>query len=258
MCGTLQPKLRLWSVLPLVCFISGLIAQIPERPNPPRLVNDFAGMLSPHEVEMLETKLVAYNDSTTTQIAIVTIPSLNGAEIGSFAAELGEKWGVGTKKNHNGIILLVSRDDRKVTIRTGYGVEERLGAVTCSRIIQNTIIPNFKEGNIYGGLNSAVDEIILRLEGLYRADENATDEVNDVQIPAWVIVFIIIIIVIVILSPFLPGDSGGRTYTGRGYKQTRGGWYFPSGGSFGGGGSRGGFGGFGGGSFSGGGASGSW
>src|SRR5262245_4316562 len=112
-------------------FLSNVFAQnFPAQSNPPRLVNDFAGILSSSESETLERKLVAYEDSTSTQIAIVTIETLEGAEVGSYAAELGEKWGIGTKENHNGVIILMAKQERKVTIRTGYGVEEKLGSIT--------------------------------------------------------------------------------------------------------------------------------
>ena len=100
---------------------------IPERPSPPRLVNDFAGMLKPDEVRMLEQKLVAFDDSTSTQIAIVTVPTLNGYDKADYAQQLGEKWGIGQKGRNNGVLILVkpkTPDSRgEVQISTGYGVE---------------------------------------------------------------------------------------------------------------------------------------
>ena len=229
------------------------IAQnFPAQLNPPRLVNDFAGVLTSSENAALEQKLVAYDDSTSTQIAIVIIESLEGAEVGSYAAELGEKWGVGTKKNHNGVMILMAKQEHKVTIRTGYGVEEKLGSIICDRIIKNKLVPNFKAGNFYAGFDEATDEMIARLSGVYVNDKQDDDN-NNPPIPAWVII-LIIFIVFFILPLIFRNRGGGTTYS-------RGGWGggpFLGGGGFGGGGGGGGFGGFGGGGFSGGGSSGSW
>lgn len=226
----------------------------PAQPSPPRLVNDFAGILSPAEENALEEKLVAYDDSTSTQIAIVTIESLEGAEVGSYAAELGEKWGVGSKENHNGVMILMAKQERKVTIRTGYGVEEKLGSIICDRIIKNKLIPNFKQGNFYGGFNEATDEIMARLSGIYVNDK----EDEEKKIPFWVILLIIFIIFFIL--PMIFRNRGGTTYSKRGLNSWGGGpvIWGGGGGGFGGGGGGGGFGGFGGGGFSGGGSSGGW
>lgn len=252
---------KFWAKPALVVILIQLLAvavfaqEIPPAPNPPHLVNDFAGILSATQKATLEQKLVAYNDSTSTQIAIVIIESLQGAEVGSYAAELGEKWGIGTKQNHNGVIILMAQQERKVTIRTGYGVEEKLGSIICDRIIKNTLIPNFKKGNYFEGFNEATDEIIARLSGMYVNDKQSEGD----GIPLWVIVLILIIIFFVI--PFIGGGprNGATTYGRRGWNSMGGGFGGFSGGGFGGRSSGGGgFGGFGGGGFSGGGASGGW
>lgn len=252
-------KYKLQSMFMLcVIVLSTLVVSaqnFPAQPNPPRLVNDFAGVLSANEAASLEQKLVAYDDSTSTQIAIVIIESLEGAEVGSYAAELGEKWGIGTKQNHNGVLLLMSKNDRKVTIRTGYGVEEKLGAIITDRIIKNTLVPNFKQGNFYGGFNDATDEIMARLSGMYVNDKKRGGRE---EIPVWVIILIIIIIFFVIPFFFRGGGGGGTTYSRRGLNTWGGGGFLGGGGFGGGGSSSGGFGGFGGGGFSGGGSSGSW
>lgn len=256
--NTKYEMLRVFA-LSIVCCLTSIISlsaqNFPAQPNPPRLVNDFANVLSASENEALEQKLVAYDDSTSTQIAIVIIESLEGAEVGSYAAELGEKWGVGSKKNHNGVMILMAKKEHKVTIRTGYGVEEKLGAIICDRIIQNKLVPNFKAGNFYQGFDEATDEMISRLNGMYVNDEE--DVSGDAKaIPKWVII-LFIIIVFFILPMIFRGGGGGTTYGGRRGINTWGGGF----GGFGGGGSSGGsggFGGFGGGGFSGGGSSGSW
>jgi uncharacterized protein len=233
-----------------------LFAQnFPKQPSPPRLVNDFAGILSPAEEQVLEDKLVAFDDSTSTQIAIVTIETLDGAEVGSYAAELGEKWGIGSKENHNGVIILMAKEERKVTIRTGYGVEEKLGSIIADRIIKNKLIPSFKEGNYYAGFDEATDEIIARISGMYVNEEEKT---NGKRIPFWII--ILIFFTIFFIAPLIFRRRGGTTISRRGFNSWGGGpIIWGGGGGFGsGGGGGGGFGGFGGGGFSGGGASGGW
>lgn len=237
-----------------VCALNLLQAQFPDKPNPPRLVNDFAGMLSGSENQELEDKLVAYDDSTSTQITIVTINTLDGMDKAQYATELGEKWGIGRAKEDNGVLILVAKEERQIFIATGRGVEEYLPDAICKRIIENIIKPNFKAGDYYSGLDRATDEMIARLSGTF----TNTDSNNEDGIPLWVVILIIFIIFFVL--PFIFRNKGrGTTYGGRGYRSWGGG-PFIGGGGWGSGGSSsgGGFGGFGGGSFGGGGAGGSW
>jgi uncharacterized protein len=232
-------------------------AQIPERPDPPRLVNDFANVLKPNEREALEKKLVAYNDSTSTQIAIVTMPNLGGYDAASFSFELAEKWGIGRKNKNNGILILMSVQERDVFIAPGYGIEAYIPDAIAKRIVNQYLIPNFRQGNFYKGFDEATNVMIGLLSGKFTADNMDGNE-----IPLWLIVLIIVIIVVlIILVNKSGGNSGGHTYTGRGYRPYRGGGPIIWGGggapSWGGGSSRG-FGGFGGGSFGGAGAGGKW
>jgi uncharacterized protein len=249
------------SVLAFLCLIvslPGYSQNIPPAPNPPRLVNDFAHVMSPGEVDALENKLDRYNDSTSTQIAIVTVETLDGADVGSYASELGEKWGVGTKKNHNGIVILMAKKEHKATIRTGYGVEEKLGSIICDRIVKSKLAPNFKAGNFYAGFDAATTEIIQRLAGTFE-DKGNPGEGGGKGIPFWVIIAIIVFLLF-ILPRFFGGGGNGGTFGGGGFAGGLIGGFLGSGGFGGGGGSDdgGGFGGFGGGGFSGGGASGDW
>lgn len=250
---------HLFSVFLLWLTVFNLKAAMPEPMNPPRLVNDFVSLLSSSENEKLEQKLRWYNDSTSTQISIVTIKDLEGYEVADYANELARKWGIGQKGKDNGILILVSLSPRKVTIQTGYGVEALLPDVVCGRIIRETIAPNFKAGNYFNGLNAAIDEIYGRLTGAY-----VNDKVVEVDIlPLIIIGFIIFIIVLIILSRINRNRKG--TFTKRGYYNSPdiwinpggGGWFDRGGGSSGGGGGID-FGGFGGGDFGGGGASGDW
>jgi uncharacterized protein len=236
---------------------------IPTQPSPPRLVNDFVGnLISEAQKTALEQKLVAYNDSTSTQIVVVIIKTTEPYAAADYALELGRKWGVGQKGKNNGIILLWAPGDRKITIQTGYGMEGVLPDMYAKRIISDVIGPNFKALLYYEGLDKGIDEIIKYASGEYVAEPQEEEDG---------LLFFIALIIIIILAIWLMGrfnrgkggdDSGlpYTTYTGWG-RQTgnwRGGAWPSSGGGWSGGGGGGGFGGFGGGSFGGGGASGDY
>ncbi len=252
----------------LFIFGIGFGQEIPEKPNPPRLVNDFAGgLLSDVQIAALEDKLVAYNDSTSTQIVVVIVKSTEPYTISEYALEMGRKWGVGQEGKNNGIVLLWAPGDRKVTIQTGYGMEGALPDIYAKRIISNIIAPNFQNLQYYQGLDEATSAIINYAKGEYKA------EPKEEGFPVGLVVlflFLAILFIYIASKNKGGGNNGGgksilndpswpyTTYTGWGRQSGNwGGGGF--GGGFGGGGSRGGgFGGFGGGSFGGGGASGSY
>ncbi|HZH96055.1 MAG TPA: TPM domain-containing protein, partial [Flavisolibacter sp.] len=133
-----------------------VLTSIP-KPNPPRLVNDFANVLTPAQEQALESKLVAYDDSTSNQVAIITITSTGDYEIGEVALEVLRQWGVGGQAGKdNGVVLLAAINDRKIYIATGYGLEGAIPDITAKNIIENDIIPQFRqdsEGNYYRGLD---------------------------------------------------------------------------------------------------------
>ena len=249
--------------LVIAAFINVAAQDIPPKPNPPKLVNDFAKQLSETEKAQLEQKLVAYNDSTSSQILIVIVPTTGDYPIADYALKLGREWGVGQKDKDNGIVLLWAPTDRKVYISTGYGLEGAIPDAIAKRIISQVITPQFKNGQFYQGLDQGVDMIFKYATGEYKADPK---QANDEGSPSWLI-FVVIFIVIMIFM-FRNRNNGG----GRGGRGGLGGFggplFFPytthsGGGSFsgnwgGGGGGGGGFGGFGGGSFGGGGAGGDY
>jgi uncharacterized protein len=259
-------------ILAVVLFIPGFSQDIPDKPAPPRLVNDLAGLMSREEINALERKLVAFNDSTSTQIAIVTVSSLNGYDIVDYADRLGEKWGIGRKDLDNGILVLVKPktpdSNGEVTIRTGYGLEGVIPDLTAAEIIDREIVPEFSNNNFYAGLDKATNTLMSLARGEFTAGEyGRTSGGREGGFPAILIIFIIIFVII--LSRRGGGGRGGRRLTsgndlplwllmsmlGSGGRSHRGSWGgFSGGGGFGGGG----FGGFGGGSFGGGGARGSW
>lgn len=226
------------------------------RSGKQKLVNDFAGILTADQIQTLENKLVAFDDSTSTQIAVVIIPNLDGYDVADYNVQLGRAWGVGGKEFNNGVVLLISKEDRKLNIATGYGVEGALPDVTCKHIIDEVIVPNFKGNDFYGGINQGTDAIMKAVKGEYAAPEGYH---KAKKVSLFKIILIIIIVLIVLSS--LGGGSGGSFMSRRGYRGFDGPVFFPGGwggGGSSGGGSSGGFGGFGGGSFGGGGASGSW
>jgi uncharacterized protein len=252
-----------------ISSINGFSQNVPDRPVPPHLVNDFARLLTSGEVNSLEKKLVLFNDSTSTQIAIVIVSDLGGYDKADYAQRLGDKWGIGQKGRNNGILILVkAKSDTKgeVQIATGYGAEGPVPDLTCSDIINNEILPSFRNSDYYRGLDKATTTIMSLVRGEFTAAQYGQKAKSGKQggVPFGLIIFIIFII-IAIVSKNSGGSSNkhigmgslplwlllGGLNSGRG---SGGSW----GGFSGGGSSGGGFGGFGGGSFGGGGAGGSW
>ena len=253
----------LFALLVLTTPIFG--QEFPEKPT--HLVSDYTNTLSENEINQLESKLVAFNDSTTTQIAVVIIKSLGGYDIADYSVRLAEKWGIGGSKNNNGVLVLASLGDRKVTIQTGYGVEGALPDAIARRIIENEIKPDFRSGNYFGGIDKGTNAIISYTKGEYKADPVKKDGQKSGGKSIFLIIIVIIIIIIISRrgggGNQIIGSRGGASpfwwmLMGAGLGRGSGGGGF---GGFGGGGGSsggGGFGGFGGGSFGGGGASGDW
>lgn len=250
----------LGSLWVLLCLCAALHAQLPSPPNPPRLVNDYTGTLSSSQINTLEHKLVAYNDSTSTQILVMLVNDLQGMSIEQYATEIGHSWGVGQKGKSNGVVILVKpkkgSEKGQVTIRTGYGMEQYVTDATGKRIIEKEMIPAFKENDYYTGIDKAVNVIMDLCSGKFSQDDYADRE----PVPFWLIVIIVVALILVLRS-----SNGNQNYSSGGNRTV----WIPMGGGFGsggfggggfGGGGFGGFGGggFGGGGFGGGGASGSW
>jgi len=161
----------LFLILSLLVYSFSFGQDFPERPNPPKLVNDFANILGDGEELRLEKKLLAYNDSTSTQIAVVTINSLNGNDIGDYSFRLAEKWEIGQKGKDNGVLMLVAMEDRKMFIATGYGLEAVIPDAFAKRIIENYMMPNFRNNNYYKGIDEATSVIMGLASGEFTADQ---------------------------------------------------------------------------------------
>jgi uncharacterized protein len=250
------------------CWLIAGAQKIPDPPNPPRLVNDFAGVMTRDQIQDLENKLVAYDDSTSIQIAVVTIQTTGDYAIDDYALKILRDWKVGNKKTNNGLVILAAIQDHKVFIATGYGMEGVLPDITNKEIIENEIVPNFKQSNYYRGFDLATNAIIQAARGEYTAPEGYNQNKQRGSGGGnflGIIIFIVIILVLVSrgggrgggggmfsrsgVLPFIIGNMIGSA--------GRGGWSGGGGGGWSGGGG-GGFGGFGGGSGGGGGAGGSW
>ncbi|TYB75814.1 TPM domain-containing protein [Bizionia myxarmorum] len=256
----------------LICAILFLGVQpvlaqfnIPEIPKEQTSVYDYINLLSPSEKTNLETKLVKYSDTTSTQIVVAIISSTNGENINYLGAQWGEKWGIGQSKEDNGILIILARDDKKIAINTGYGTEHLLTDAMSKRIIENDIIPYFKANDYPGGLNRGADAIFEVMTGEYQGTRKSGSQ--EAPIGRFFFLFIILIFIIIAMSKNRRGggNSGGKSggfnildaiiLSSLGRGGSSGGFGGSSGGGFGGGGFGGGFGG---GGFGGGGASGGW
>src|SRR5690554_8315 len=250
----------------LLLSIEVTAQDIPDPMVPYRLVNDFANIFSGAESQALEQKLLAYNDSTSTQIYVITVSDLGGYAASDFSFRLGEKWEIGQKSKDNGAVILIKpkigNSRGQAFIATGYGLEARINDAYAGRIVRNNMIPYFIEEDYFGGVNAAVDVMIARLAGEYIAENEEGDE----AIPAFIVIIVIIAIIVLLLIIIGGGDQniGGDGH----HRTTMPPIFFPprsgrssggfGGGGFGGGFGGGGFGGGGGGRFGGGGAGGSW
>ena len=242
---------------------------VPEKPKIIYPVTDNVGLLTATEKENLNQKLIKYNDSTSTEIAVIIVPTTSGEDINYLATMYGEKWGIGEKEQDNGIVFLIATEDRKFAIQQGRGVERYLTASVAGQILDYIVTPNFKKGLWYQGIYGGTTALMEAVQGKFKpiVKDSAEEGLSPFQL---LIVAFFIFIIISFLFKSGGGGRGGRydddddVILSRRGRRTYPGGFFPFPGSFGGGGfgsgsSGGGFGGFGGGgSFGGGGASGGW
>ena len=238
--------------------------EIPEKPKIQTSVYDYINLLSANQKVSLENKLIRYADSTSTQIVVVIISTTKGEDISFLGAKWGQKWGIGQADEDNGILITLAKDDRKIDINTGYGIEYRITDLMAERIINRIMIPEFKAGSYYNGRDTGADAVFAALNGEFKEERDfKEDNSNNYSSLISIIIFIIIIIALASKKSGRGGKGGKR----RGSSlldiiilssMGRTGGFGGGGGSFGGGGGGGFGGGFGGGGFGGGGASGGW
>ena len=231
--------------LVFLIFISSAFSQ-PEIPKLKMWATDLTNSLNQSELSELNRRLVTYQDSTSNQILVLMIPSLEGYPIEMLAEETATKNKIGTKKFDNGILLLIAKDDKKLRIEVGYGLEGAVPDAIASSIIRNVITPHFKNDEYYLGISEGMSAIIAAIGGEYKAKDTDDDSGG---FPFFI--FIIIFVVIWFMSkggPFVPGSVYRTSTRSGGWSSGSSSWGGSSGGGFSGGG----------GSFGGGGASGSW
>jgi len=204
-------------------FCSGILSaqNVLPKPNPPRLVVDQANLLSAPQKQILEQKLDAFNDTTSNQIAVVTIPTLNDVPVEDYAVKLFREWGIGGAKHNNGVLILVSRDDHKIRIEVGYGLEGAITDVMSNDIINNDLTPNFRNGDFYRGLDEATTSLEKAAAGEYK--ERGTSDNEDHGGGSILKFIIILILVIIILGGRNRRGGGGGMFSRRGF----GSWWVP-------------------------------
>lgn len=243
--------------------------QIPEKPKSQTSVYDYIAFLSASQKTTLETKLVRYSDTTSTQIVVAIIPSTKGENINYLATNWGEKWGIGAADKDNGVLILLAKNDRKIAIQVGKGIEYLLTDFQSKRIIERVILPEFKKGNFYSGLHKGADYIFKTLQGEFKG---ARKDAKKKKSASLFFILVVVLLFIIISIGNKNKRGGGKRFRRGSLADTifdtiiltnagrRSGGF---GGGFGSGSSGGSFGGdfgggFGGGSFGGGGASGGW
>jgi uncharacterized protein len=255
-------------LLVFITFFSFLPAfaqfNIPKKPDFQTSVYDYANLLSADEKTQLEEKLIRYSDSTSTQIIVATVTTINGEDIGILTPKWAQEWGIGQAKEDNGVFILVAQKERKIWISPGYGLEDRLTAGIGGEITRNIIVPEFKAGSYYNGLDKGADALFDVFKGKYKGERKQTKKGN--KLPILPIIIIVIVLIIIISKNKNNGGNTGNSGGGMSLTNIillsslgRSGGGF-GGGGFGGGSSGGGGfgGGFGGGGFSGGGSGGGW
>jgi uncharacterized protein len=157
-------------VLVALLFVQLAFSQftIPEKPSLQTSVYDYASVLSPSQKANLENKLIRYSDSTSTQIVLITVKTIKGESLGILTPRWAQKWGIGDAKKDNGILILLAEKEHKIWISPGYGAEIKLTAGITGTIVRNIIIPEFKRGDYYAGLNKGSDAIFYVLKGTFK------------------------------------------------------------------------------------------
>lgn len=181
-------------------------------------VNDYAALFSPKMAGFIEKDLAEFEKKETTQIVILTIPSLRGEVLEQYSLKVAEKWKIGRKKLDNGVILLISKEDRKLRIEVGYGLEGRLTDLVAGRIIDNSIKPFFKKGDYDNGLFNGVQAIKQAVWGEYPGMKQVPEKkpnilMNPHLIPVYAVGgFILFLLIMILIARKFPGSGSGSGY----------------------------------------------
>lgn len=219
----------------------------PQVPTLTKWATDLSGTLSEQQVNTLNTRLSSFEDSTSTQILMLMIYTLDDNPIEDYAYETATKNKIGAKKFDNGALFLIAKNDRKLRIEVGYGLEGALPDALASSIIRNVVVPHFKRDDYYAGISAGLDAMILAVKGEYTAEPASGDDDEGGSILS-TIMFIIFIIIMMIVKGggrrlggaiYYGGGLGGSSWGGRSSSGSSFGGFSGGGGSFGGGGSSG-------------------
>jgi uncharacterized protein len=197
------------------CVFAQIEKVIPVKPIPSRLVNNYTDVLNSVQIQALEQKLVAYDDSTSNQLVIVVMETTGDYPIEDVALGILRTWGVGNKDKNNGIVILTTTKDRKVWIATGSGLEGAVPDITARSIIDNDILPAFRTGDYFRGFDAETTSLIKAASGEYKAPAGYADRKGH-PASSSIIVIIIIIVLFTILGIFGRGKGGGGKYISRG------------------------------------------
>ncbi len=175
-------------------------------------VNDSAGILSASTISELDQMLKAHEDSTSNQVAVLTIPSLDGETIESYSIRVVDTWKLGQKGKDNGVLLLVVSGDRKVRIEVGRGLEGDLPDITCGLIIRREILPRFRNGDYDGGVRAGVTAILAAIRGSYTAEEPGAS-VDDIAVKIIAsAIFLIVVGIFTVIGVFAKGFQSWFLY----------------------------------------------
>ena len=183
---------------------------IPERPSfiAPIMDLDKTGTLTDQQTQALYEKLKNYSDSTSTELLVIIVKTTGGEDIARYTTDLGEKWKIGQKGKDNGIVMLIAKDDRRVTIQSGYGTEHLLTDALSRRVIEQEITPEFRTGNYYAGIDRGTTAIMKIMSGEYKNDKKNNQDPGFGGI-IMMIIFIVILIAIISKRKNGPGGRSG-------------------------------------------------
>ena len=169
-------RIPYWFLLLALLSLTMVLPKAADALEVPQLkgrVNDYANVLNPSQAERLETKLTEFEKTDSTQIVVLTIPSLEGEDLEGYSIKVAEAWKIGWKGQDNGVILLISQAEKKIRIEVGRGLEGKLTDLISGRIIRTVIVPYFKRGDFDGGIEAGTSAIIEAARGEFKARDRA-------------------------------------------------------------------------------------
>ncbi len=191
---------RLWILLTSVIFLLPFQARALSIPRLQGYVNDYANMISRATRDQLEEELKSYDQSDSTQLVILTVPSLEGEPVEDYSIKVVEAWKLGRARKDNGILFLVSKNDRKMRIEVGRGLEGRLTDLMAGRIIDLVVKPRFKRGDYDGGFTAGVASLIDATRGEFKAEGKDSRKGTQPFQASWLFLFVVLILFFFFLS----------------------------------------------------------